>query len=497
MSSSRAGSWRDAWRDAVKRQRTEEPESTVDALNADRDPKALHEEKEIILRHAEQTMLDGVTCGEGEQRCFVLTEYQQLGLFFPTGKKGVNRDAKNPLLLAWEYTKLLSPDWYAVVFELKASPGVYRAVPDEKLALDDYPAASRSAKDAETVAGFGRREDLRLVLRPQAFRFFWYGLHEPMLVAGAWPPAREVQLDGYRLKAEVRTALAAKLAAIPAGAATAWLQELRAALERRHWPGGTPPVAAATDAPPPAAEAPPPAAEAPVAAAEPAAVDERPDALDGMLWAYDLDSVVVSERNDDELGQMATFGFTRILQIVARDTPPQDARVTQVSPQPPWARDLMLWLSSWHDGHSSYDQPLAMLHWRLRSTSVPDGAPHGFWRKHEARVWQFSAPIELEEVSYSEENSMYWLHSFLTGCGEHYTAFSPSLRASSWQALGFGQAQEESRGTDDWPHPLFADGTWDLGGYGHEGVTASAVRALLPFYEPMRRAHRDRGKSSR
>ena len=157
----------------------------------------------------------------------------------------------------------------------------------------------------------------------------------------------------------------------------------------------------------------------------------------------------------------------------------------------------MLWLSSWHDGHSSYDQPLAMLHWRLRSTSVPDGAPHGFWRKHEARVWQFSAPIELEEVSYSEENSMYWLHSFLTGCGEHYTAFSPSLRASSWQALGFGQAQEESRGTDDWPHPLFADGTWDLGGYGHEGVTASAVRALLPFYEPMRRAHRDRGKSSR
>jgi hypothetical protein len=55
-------------------------------------------------------MLDGVACGEGEQRCFVLTEYAQLGLFFPTGKKGVNRDAKNPLLFAWEYSKLLPPD---------------------------------------------------------------------------------------------------------------------------------------------------------------------------------------------------------------------------------------------------------------------------------------------------------------------------------------------------------------------------------------------------
>jgi hypothetical protein len=224
----------------------------------------------------------------------------------------------------------------------------------------------------------------------------------------------------------------------------------------------------------------------------------------------------VSERNDDEFGQIATFGFTRILQIVARGAPPQDVRVTEVSqPQPrsdyvrhpAWAHDLMCWLGSWHDvSSSSYPEPhpQALLQWRdaerrdaTRQQSPIRSAVSYFWSTHETRVWQFPAPIELEEIVCAEESSMYWLHSFLTGHDVHYTAFSPSLRASSWQALGFGQDERTLAG-DLSSHPLFARGTWDLAGYGDdEGVTASAVRALLPFYEPMRRAHRDRGKSSK
>ena len=47
----------------------------------------------------------------------------------------------------------------------------------------------------------------------------------------AWPTAREVQLDGYQLKPEVRTALAAKLSGVAAAADTPWLQSLREELE--------------------------------------------------------------------------------------------------------------------------------------------------------------------------------------------------------------------------------------------------------------------------
>ena len=152
-----------------KRRRKEASESVVDALNAARDPSVVHNEKETILGHAEQQSLEGLSCSDatdGEQRCYILSEFAQLGLFLPTSVK--KRDSKNNLLIDWSYLKLVPPDWYSIVFPLKASPGVYRAVSDSKLSLEDYPTASRSGKDTDTAAGFTRREDLRLVLRPQA-----------------------------------------------------------------------------------------------------------------------------------------------------------------------------------------------------------------------------------------------------------------------------------------------------------------------------------------
>ena len=124
-----AGSCSDA---LPKRQRKEQPEGVVDALNAGRDPKVVREEQETILGHAEQQSLDGVTCGEGDERCFLLSDFAQLGLFLPTSVK--KRDDKNNLLIDWSYLKLVPPDWYSIVFQLKASPGVYRGVRVEAVA---------------------------------------------------------------------------------------------------------------------------------------------------------------------------------------------------------------------------------------------------------------------------------------------------------------------------------------------------------------------------
>ena len=78
---------------APKRQKKEASESVLDALNAGRDPRAMSDGKEVVLRHAESAELDGVACGDDNARCYVLTSFEQLGLFLPTSVK--SRDSKN------------------------------------------------------------------------------------------------------------------------------------------------------------------------------------------------------------------------------------------------------------------------------------------------------------------------------------------------------------------------------------------------------------------
>lgn len=215
-----------------KRRRKEAPESIPDALDAGRDPKVVQGKDEFTLRCAEQESLDGITCGEGEDRWYVLAAYEDVGRFLPLSVK--RRDPDAPSLPLWNYVKVLPIEWFSLVYEVMDTPGKFRAVPDEKMSLEGYPAASRSKKDPDTKAGFATRENLRLALRPQAFRFYWFGVHEPMLEAGAWPTTRTAWSGGYRLSHETRTALLTKLTAVPATAA--WLPDMRKTLEQRHWP---------------------------------------------------------------------------------------------------------------------------------------------------------------------------------------------------------------------------------------------------------------------
>jgi hypothetical protein len=172
----------------AKRRRKEVVESIPEALNAGRDPRVMTGKDDHVLNRAAESTLIGITSGENEERCYLLAEYEQLGRFLPSS---IKRDTENPLLPRWDFMKLLPTlEWWSVVFEQKDSPGTYRVVPDSKLSLEDYPAASRSKKDPETLAGFATRKDLRIVLKPQAFRFFWYGLHEPLASAGVPRAAR-------------------------------------------------------------------------------------------------------------------------------------------------------------------------------------------------------------------------------------------------------------------------------------------------------------------
>jgi len=49
---------------AAKRARKEAPESIVDALNAGREPKVVHQSEEVVLHPAAQEVLEGITVGE-------------------------------------------------------------------------------------------------------------------------------------------------------------------------------------------------------------------------------------------------------------------------------------------------------------------------------------------------------------------------------------------------------------------------------------------------
>ena len=178
---------------------------------------------------------ESVQCGSGEQRGYLLTEPDQLSHFLPSD---VTRDrGGNSLLPSWDFVKLLPPAFYVLVFELSASPGTYSAVPEHKLSLDGYPQVR--AGDPEKAAGFYSHKALRIVLRPNAFRFFWAAIHEPLRAEGVWPTARQVMESGFALGAASRTAIEAKLAAISPAAGCPlhpWLQALRAAVIGRHFP---------------------------------------------------------------------------------------------------------------------------------------------------------------------------------------------------------------------------------------------------------------------
>ena len=208
-------------------------ETVLEALASGREPRALAGDAEITLHRAAASSLDGIKAGDGESSAFIFTDREHLTHFLP---KRVTREGKYNLLVSWAFLKLLPPDWYAVVFQLKDEPRKYRAVSESKRCLDGYPQASKSPSDPETAAGFANMESLRLVLFPNALRFFWYGLDEPLRVDGAWPTTREVQQHGYTLRPDVYSSLVEKLGKIPPDALAVWRKELPAALERRFRP---------------------------------------------------------------------------------------------------------------------------------------------------------------------------------------------------------------------------------------------------------------------
>jgi hypothetical protein len=208
-------------------------ESVWESLEAGRDP---HRNGKTLAR-VDPACLDGVSCAaDGEQRAYVLTETEHLSLFFPAA---VTRDKNKPLMPDWSFIKLLPPDWYAIVFAVQGQPGSFRAVSASKLCVDGYPAAGK-AGDPERAAGFTGGDALRLVAFPNACRFFWAGLHEPLRVKGAWPTAPQVMARGFVLAPEVRAALSLKLDSLtPEGAEPAWLAWFRSTIRERYW--GPPP----------------------------------------------------------------------------------------------------------------------------------------------------------------------------------------------------------------------------------------------------------------
>ena len=220
---------------AAKARRIEALEPIVDAINAGRNPKAMHHGAVVELMAATPSTFistgsgSGVACGEGEARCYVLAEVNDIALFLP---KSIVREL-NCTLMSWELLKLVPPEWYVIVFKDRAT-GLYRAVPESKLAVDGYPPAVAKANDPEHAAGFTNKKELRLVLYPNAFRFFWGRVHETL--KPIWPTARQIMSRGYVLPIEARGALGAMIDVVaPAGGEQAWCATFRQVLRDRHW----------------------------------------------------------------------------------------------------------------------------------------------------------------------------------------------------------------------------------------------------------------------
>ena len=216
----------------TKAQRTETVETIMDALEAGRALKVSHNGAVSELHAAStSTFIDGcsITCGEGEDRCFVLSEVDHISRFLPSD---ITREA-HCTLADWGFVKLLPPDWYHIVF-LDSLSGRYRSMPEAKLCLDGYPPAVTKAGDPENAAGFKTKKDLRLVFRPNAFRFFWLRLHEPL--RAAWPTALQIMRHGYLLEPVGRATFGAQLNAVAPHSDGVWRDSFRATLRERHWP---------------------------------------------------------------------------------------------------------------------------------------------------------------------------------------------------------------------------------------------------------------------
>jgi len=97
-----------------------------------------------------------------------------------------------------------------------------------------------------------------------------------------------------------------------------------------------------------------------------------------------------------------------------------------------------------------------------------------FWKDHECRVWQFEAARGTEEYCLVEHMSE--LHDFLVGDGS-YATFSSSLGVSGWWAMT--SAADHPAKLGDPPQPLWETGFKRLS-------FPAQVRAILPFYEPMK-----------
>lgn len=177
----------------------------------------------------------GVTCDDGEWRCFLVEQKDMLHSIVARAEG--SRHAKNPLLLEWNVLRLLPPSYYHIVFIRSSGSVAYAAIPEDALPIDGYPSVPANGH-ALRSAGFNDIKQLRLVLYPPAWRFFELGLHEPLLAPGAWPTSTMVKQSGYELTSSPRDALQSKLTvACPVvGAAESWCPALWDALRTRHWP---------------------------------------------------------------------------------------------------------------------------------------------------------------------------------------------------------------------------------------------------------------------
>ena len=236
----------------AKVQRKEVVESVLDALDSGRALRSLHGGVVTELKAASANVfIEGcdIACGEAEDRVFVLSEVDHISRFLPPD---ITREA-HCTLLDWSFVKLLPPDWYHIVF-LETSSGRYRSMPEAKLCLDGYPPAVTRAGDPENAAGFRTKKDLRLAFRPNAFRFFWMRLHEPL--RAGWPTAPQIMRHGYLLEPAARAEFGARLNVVAPSSDGAWRDSFRAVLRERHWPASeTAPQQAAPTAAAPAAPA--------------------------------------------------------------------------------------------------------------------------------------------------------------------------------------------------------------------------------------------------
>ena len=270
-------------------------ESPLAQLNAGRDPEVWNAQGKHTLRRLSSSELESAECDDAEKRAYLLSGADLIAAFFPGNS--VKRERNLSLLISWDIMKTLPPDWYAIVFELSATPGRFRAVPEHKLMLDAYPSGGGDAKDPEKLAGFGKREHLRLVLYPNALRFLWVRMHEPLCRAGVWPTARAVMMYGYILAAAAQEDLADAIDSVGSGP---WLPAFRSALRQRYWGAEIVPVSTAEPPPPP----PPPPPPLPQQQQQQSA-EESLEAGDDEISAEELARerhVEQEQRRVDELG---------------------------------------------------------------------------------------------------------------------------------------------------------------------------------------------------